>query len=154
MEFTAKHHNDDNNETALHCWYRGQSNPQQVQIAVDLEDGEVTVRYNPEVGNAITAREYDGIWLTHGISQVPTVTAANELIDQVVTALNETCTDNGWSVGNFAPHGDAAKAIGEEIERVVDLFSGNTVGHVGGDRDQPLAVWDECGNWVSDDSEE
>jgi hypothetical protein len=145
--FTAKHISTDD-QAALYHWYPGQSAPQDVMVAVDIEDGEVSMRYNPEIGSAISRDEFEGTWRMAVMNACPTVDAANDLIDAVVAALNETLTDNGWEIGNFQPRGEVVRVLDAEVERVVSLFEGNTLHHLECDRDQELAVWDECGNYV------
>jgi hypothetical protein len=145
--FTAKHL-DTANQTALFCWYAGQTSPQDVMIAVDIRNGEVTARYNPEIGNAVSEAEYDGEWRMTAIGACPTVDYANELIDACVAELNVVMRVNGWEIGNFAVRGDCVAVLDEVVEEVVRLHNGNTLHHLECDRDQELAVWDECGNYV------
>src|SRR5271157_2268595 len=93
MEFFAKHI-DENNPAELFHWYPGQTSPQRVMICVDIREGDVSARYNPEIGNAISFAEYDGIWLMFGLSSCPTSESANEIIDNVVSMLNALLKDN------------------------------------------------------------
>ena len=59
MEFHAKYI-DEYNPAKLFNWYPGQQEPQEVMISVDIRDGQVSARYNPEVGNAISKAEFEG----------------------------------------------------------------------------------------------
>jgi hypothetical protein len=147
MEFFAKHIAEEN-PANLFCWYSGQTSPQQVMISVDIRDGEVSARYNPEVGNAISRVEFDGEWLMFGLSSCPTSESANEIIDNVVLVLNSLLKDNDWQVGEFLPHGEAVQKLMFEVEQITEHVRFNSIHHVNCDRNEPLSIWDEYGNFV------
>lgn len=72
---------DENDPTALYCHYQGEYEAQSCYLTLDLESGDLTAEYNPEIGNGIPARQYHGVVL---IWSIPTLTAeaANALIDR------------------------------------------------------------------------
>jgi len=144
MEFFAKHI-DENDAAKLFHWYPGQTNPQQSMICVDIRDGEVSARYNPEVGNAVTEVEFNGEWL---MFDVPTACAANALIDEVVLSLNNLLEENSWSVGNFKPHGEAVRLLVEDVQQALDNARYNSINHVDCDRNEPLSIFDEYGYFI------
>jgi hypothetical protein len=76
---------DENDPAALHCHYQGQYEAQPCKLTLDLESGELTAEYNPEIGNAKPMREYNGLVLSWPIPTL-TAAAANKLIDEVTEA--------------------------------------------------------------------
>jgi len=139
---------DEENPAVLFHWYPGQTNPQHSMISVDIRDGEVTARYNPEIGNAVTEAEFNGEWLMFELDDVPTACAANSLIDEVVLSLNNLLKENSWSVGNFKPHGEAVQLLVEDVRQVLDNARYNSINHVDCDKSEPLSIFDEYGSFI------
>jgi hypothetical protein len=146
-EFFAKHIAEENPAELFH-WYPTQTSPQQVMISVDIREGDVSARYNPEIGNAISSAEYDGIWLMFELFSCPTSESANEIIDNVVCVLNTLLKDNDWSVGEFFPYGEPALALITKVKQITQHVEYNSISHVNCDRDEPLSIFDEYGNFV------
>src|SRR5437764_9511873 len=73
---------NENDPTAIYRHYQGELAPQPCLIALDLEDGELTARYNPEIGSGIPESVCHGrtLWW-----DIPCLTAesANELMDDI-----------------------------------------------------------------------
>src|SRR5689334_13481078 len=67
---------------ALHCHYPTQNDPQPCCLILDLEDGDLTATYNPNIDGGVTTREWNGIVRSWSIPCL-TAASANRLIDDV-----------------------------------------------------------------------
>lgn len=147
MEFYPKYI-DEYDPAKLFHWYPNQTNPQQVMISVDIRDGEVSCRYNPEIGNSISKAEFDGEWLMFLLNDCPTAMSANRLIDEVVSVLNGQLLENAWGDGNFQPHSESTKALIEAVKETTEPAIFYSIHHINCDRNEDLAIWDEWGNFL------
>lgn len=71
---------------ALHVHYSGQTEPQQVFAALDLRDGEWTITYNGEIGNAVPADVWYGRVIRYPLDATPTTETANTLLHEAIGA--------------------------------------------------------------------
>ena len=131
---------NENNPANLFHWYRGSNEPQPVMIAVDRRDGEVTCRYNPEVGNAVTPSEANGDWLMFRLNGCPVASHANNLIEAVVKTLNDV---ENWP-------DPLHENISEVVEGVINGYPFNTIHHLECERDEPMAVFDPSGDFIEE----
>jgi hypothetical protein len=147
MEFHAKYI-DEYNPAKLFHWYPRQQKPQEVMISVDIRDGEVSARYNPEIGNAISKAEFEGEWLMFPLKDCPTALSVNRLIDDCVMFLNDQLRANDWGLGNFQPHSESVQELIEGLRMITDNASFYSIHHVNMDRNDELGIWDKDGEFV------
>lgn len=127
--------------------YDGESEPQGTYLSVDLEDGEVTCDYNPEIGNAVPASVHHGRTRRFDIPILPTA-AANELLEAVLP-LAQRMVDGAaieWDGHNHvgALNDDAAAAEDEIRALIAGRF----------DRDDVQLVVYDVEEWFGPDDPE
>jgi|GEM_PF-1401384 len=89
----------------LFCHYPGQYQPQPCHLALDLEDGELTASYNPEIGSGRPASVYHRrtLW-----AEIPCLTAdaANALLDEVAPTAQRVLDGATieWNGNNHVGH--------------------------------------------------
>lgn len=102
----------------LFCHYPGQDQPQPCHLAIDLETGEVSCDYNPEIGGGIPARVYHAqiLWFT-----IPNLSGphANQLLDEALPYAQRILDDAEivWNGNNHVGRlGAAGETAREELE--------------------------------------
>jgi len=124
----------------LLCTYPGQTSPQGAYIELDTGTGEISAEYNPEIGNAVPMRVWNGITIRYGIPLL-TDEAANSLMEELQPLLERVYagTETVWNGNNHVGRmdEDAAAAHGE-IEQTLERMG----------QDEEDTVSDGCdGNW-------
>lgn len=124
----------------LYCRYSGQTEAQPCYVSLDCESGALSAGYNPEIGNAVPAREYHGhvqAWSIPCLREEP----ANALLDAIrplaarVVAGYVSEWDGSSNVAVFDEDAqEAIDAIGALCEQC--------------DASDTVRVWD-AGDWLT-----
>jgi hypothetical protein len=105
---------------ALRCQYPGQQQPQPVFAELDLETGELSTRYNPEIGNGVPMNVWNNRSMRFYFAGIPTVARANAAMREVAP-LAQRVLDGAsvvWNGSNYVGRlTDAAEDAAEEIEK-------------------------------------
>lgn len=111
---------------SLHCLYNSQITSQPCFIDLDLETGNVSAGYNPEIGgNSFPTAVFNGIWRRYAI---PCMTggSANNLMEELVPLL-QTVLDGSIVVHNgqnwVGRLTEEAKTSEYQIENYIDTMS-------------------------------
>ena len=103
--------------------YQGQTSPQDAYIELDTKTGEMSAKYNPEIGNAVPMRVWHGITRRYSIPVVSAVTA-NALMMEEIKPLAQRVVDGSeiiWDGNNhIAKFNQDAQEADEEITYICD----------------------------------
>lgn len=129
--------------TELHRHYAGQTSPQDCYVSLDCASGRLSAGHNPEIGNAVTAREYHGhiqAWSIPAMREEP----ANELLEEIAPIAERVVAGytSEWDGSNrvAAFDEDAQAAIGE-IAALCEAAERDA-------ESTALRVWD-AGEWLT-----
>lgn len=129
----------------LFCKYPGQSEPQPVELSLDIRTGDLRCDYNPEIGNATTFDHFHGLILSANIPCL-TADAANELMAEVAPIAQRVLdgAEEEWDGNNnVGVLTDDAAAAWDEI---ADLCADQ------GESTQTVTWWD-IPDWFSEGDE-
>jgi hypothetical protein len=103
-------------EDELFCHYSGQYNIQDAVLTLDLEDGELTAQYNPEIGTGIPASVYHGRTRWIPLPGPLTNEAANALLEEAAPLAQRILdgSDIDWDGNNHVATLDADAHQAEE----------------------------------------
>lgn len=105
-------------QDALFKHYDGQMDPQDCHLALDLEDGELTADYNPEIGTGVPMSVFHGLTRWIPLPGPLTNEAANALLEEA-KPLAQRILDGaavGWDGNNnVATLDDDAQRAEEEL---------------------------------------
>ncbi len=113
---------DTTDRAALLTWYPSEQAPQPVELCLDIEDGELFFHVNPEIGNAVPARHWNGIVQTWTVPAL-TPDAANELLGDVRDLVQRILDDSEivWDGSSHVGHlGEQAVEAYDEIANLID----------------------------------
>lgn len=108
----------------LYRHYPRQSDRQAVYLEADLDSATMTVRYDPEIGNAVTMDVYHGRTNRYGLIGTPTPEAANELMKDALPLVRrmvagyETHWDGSNNVGRYIT--DDARVADDKLEALCE----------------------------------
>jgi hypothetical protein len=136
---------DEADPTQLYQWYPTQSGPQEALVTLDLDTGELGVRYNPEIGNAVPMSVHHGRTLWWTLPAIPTTAGANQLLDGLLP-LAQQVVDGAeivWDGQNNVGRLDSdASAAAEELADAVAAVS---------EYDYPMVEPVDAGDWYGSD---
>lgn len=81
----------------LYCKYQGQTRPQPCHIQLDLESGELSAGYNPEIGNAVPMGVFHGIVRRWAIPALK-ADVVNDLLGRLAPDLQALLDDESTKV--------------------------------------------------------
>lgn len=123
---------------ALHVHYSGQLEPQQVFAALDLRDGEWSIDYNGEIGNAVPADVWHRRVIRYPLDAIPTVEAANTLLNGAVGAAQAVL-----DAYNSGASQDTIDAAEDTLYRALEVPQDDVVAG---------ATLEELENWIDYDA--
>lgn len=108
--------------TDLYRHYDGQTQPQDCYVYLDCGSQTLTAKYDPEIGGAVTERQWHGHVLRWRIPCLK-ATAANRLLNELAPMSVAICAgyESDWDGSNaVATYSAASEAAQGEIERICD----------------------------------
>jgi hypothetical protein len=138
---TIHHLDNDTPANALAHQYTGQLRPQGVYIEMD-DDGDVTVGWNGEIGTAVPMPVWHRRWLRWTFPVIPTVDAANHLLDACAGWLQRVHDGHSirWDGSNHVGAlTEDANAADDAIQHHLDTYPW--------DETDTVQIWDAA-DWL------